>query len=62
MYEEYNDVVTVSEMCQMLLIGINNGYKLLESGKIKGFRNGKNWRIPKLAVEEYIYQESGLKR
>lgn len=62
MYEEYNDVVTVPEMCQMLLIGINNAYKLLESGKIKGFRNGRTWRIPKIAVEEYLYQVTGLKK
>lgn len=62
MFEEYNDVVTVPEMCQMLIIGINNAYKLLENGDIKGFRNGKNWRIPKIAVEEYLYRVTGLKK
>ena len=62
MFDEYSDVVTVPEMSQMLLIGINNSYKLLESGEVKAFRNGKNWRIPKVAVEEYLYRVTGLKK
>lgn len=62
MFEEYNDIVTVPEMSQMLLIGINNSYKLLESGKVKGFRNGRNWLVPKVAIEEYILRITGLKK
>lgn len=62
MFEEYNDIVTVPEMSQMLMIGINNSYKLLESGEIKGFRNGRNWRVPKMAIEEYILRVSGFKK
>ena len=61
MFEEYNDIVTVPEMSQMLLIGINNTYKLLENGEVKGFRNGRNWRVSKRAIEEFIIRASGLK-
>ena len=41
-------------------IGKNALYDLLDSGKLKGFRNGRVWRIPKQAVVEFICTESKL--
>lgn len=61
MFEEFDDVVTIEELCEMIKIGKNNAYKLLKSGKIKSFKNGTTWRIPKQAVIEFIidvYKES----
>ena len=37
-----------------LLVGKNAVYSILRSGELKGFRVGRNWKIPRKAVEEYI--------
>ena len=60
MFNEYNDLVTVDELCEMLFIGKNAAYKLLASGKIKAFRINRGWKIPKQGVIEYILTQSKL--
>ena len=54
MFEEYADILTVEECCEALRMGYNAIYELLNSGKLKGYRNGRVWRIPKAALKEYI--------
>ncbi len=54
MFNEHDDILTVEEMCEILKVGKNNAYKLLNQGNIKAFRNGKNWRIPRKSVVEYV--------
>ena len=53
MLEQYNDILSVEELCELLHVGRNRIYQLLQSGELKGFRLGKTWKIPKIAVEEY---------
>lgn len=57
MLDHYNDMMTVADVCDALLIGRNRVYELLGTGAIKGFRIGKTWRIPRNAVEVYICQK-----
>ena len=33
-------------------MGYNALYELLQSGKLKAYRNGRVWRIPKQAIAE----------
>lgn len=54
MFEEYDDLLSASEACELLKVSRNIIYELLNGKKLKGYRCGRNWRIPKLAVEEYI--------
>lgn len=54
MFESYDDVLTVEEACEALKIGYNAMYELLKAGELKGYRNGRVWRIPKAALVEYI--------
>lgn len=54
MFNEYSDIITVDELCEMLRIGRNKAYELLRSGKIKAFRCGRLWMISKQAVEEFV--------
>ena len=61
MLEEYADILTAEEACEALRIGYNAMYDLLNSGKLKGYRNGRVWSIPKVAVHEYILFRSGMK-
>lgn len=60
MFEEYPDILTVDEACEALKIGHNTIYSLLNSGKLKGYRCGRIWKVPKLAVREYILESSRL--
>ena len=60
MFEEYPDILTAEEACEALRVGNNAMYELLSSGKLKGYRNGRNWRIPKAALKEFIVQYSSL--
>lgn len=62
MLEEYADILTTEEACEVLRIGFNAIYELLNSGKLKGYRNGRVWRIPKMAVQEYILASIGANR
>ena len=58
MFSEYNDILCVSDICEILLIGKNRVYELLGSGEIKGFRVGRSsWRVPKKSLEVYILQK-----
>ena len=58
MFDAYSDILCVADVCEMLMIGRNRCYELLNSGALKGFRVGKNsWRIPKKGLEMYIIQK-----
>lgn len=50
------DVITVKELSKILRIGINGTYALVRTGKIKSIRVGRQFRIPRKAVLEYLGQ------
>ena len=54
MFQEYNDMVSLEEMCEMLKIGKSKAYGLLRSGKVDGFKEGRIWMIPKQRIVDYI--------
>lgn len=53
-FKEYNDVVTVDDVMNMLHIGRNNVYKLLNDNSIKTVKVGKRFIIPKRSVIEFL--------
>lgn len=61
MLEQYNDILTIEELCEILKIGRNRAYELLESGEIKAFRLGRPWKIPRLSIEHYLRKQAGVK-
>lgn len=54
LFNGYKDIVSVNELCEMLNIGKNTAYELLQSGAIKSIKIGKVYKIPKKYVQEYI--------
>ena len=60
MLDQYDDVMTTEEACEALKVGYNTLYELLNGGQLKGYRNGRTWRIPKLAVQEFILESARL--
>lgn len=60
-FEDTMTLLTVEDAANILMVGKNRIYELLKQGKIKGMRIGKsNWRIPKLAIYQYIQKQSAL--
>jgi len=51
---KHPDILSVEEACEALRVGYNAMYELLNSGKVKAFKNGRVWRIPKVSLQEYI--------
>ncbi|MFP3122609.1 helix-turn-helix domain-containing protein [Ectobacillus funiculus] len=39
---------------EILDIGRNKAYELLQSGQIKSFKVGKSYRIPKICIQNYV--------
>lgn len=58
MQTEYIDLITIDELCDLLMIGRTTVYKLLQTGEIKAFKIGKVWKISKASVERYIKERS----
>lgn len=60
--ETYNDMITIDDLCDMLAIGKNTAYHLLNTNQIHAFRIGRIWKIPREAVSEYVLRSSNLPR
>ena len=60
MLEAYCDILSVEEACEALKVGHNAIYELLNSGKLKAYKNGRVWKIPKESVRRYILENAKL--
>lgn len=60
MLSDFPEILTTEEAADILRVGNNTLYDLLQSGKLKAYRNGRIWRIPKRSVIEYIIEQSKL--
>ena len=54
MFTNYPDVVSINELMTMLNIGKKTTYFLLQSGGIKSIKVGRQYRIPKRFIIEYL--------
>lgn len=55
MFDEYPDILTVSDLEKALNIGRNMAYSLLKQNAIKCFKIGNKYKIPKSSLLEYVY-------
>ena len=60
MFEQSADILTVEAACDALRMGYNAVYDLLNEGKLKAYKNGRVWRIPKKSLEIYILESANL--
>ena len=49
-----NEYLTPTEVQQLLYIGRNTFYKLVNSGELPAFRIGKLWRVSRKALVNYL--------
>lgn len=52
--DELPMVLSIEDICKILCIGKNSAYTLIRAGHIKHFRVGRQIRITKSALLEYI--------
>ena len=60
MFENYPDVVTVKELCEMLKVGKNTAYDLLNSRSLASIRIGRKFLIPKTYIIAYLHVRNPL--
>ena len=61
-FRKYPDVVDVPQLCEMLggsrPVSKKTAYRMLNAGKIKAFRIGRSYRIPKVNVIRFLQKET----
>lgn len=62
MFEAYPDILSIAEVQNALRLSRNTVLKLLDTGQINYTKIGKLYRIPKESLEEYIKQNSNIKK
>ena len=60
MYNDFDEMLSIDEVAQILYCGRNTVYRLLKEQKIHGFKIGSVWKIPAGAVREYISRMQGF--
>ena len=58
MFDTQKDILTINDICEVLRIGRNSAYKLVNDGKIASIKIGKIHRIPKVYLINYIENNS----
>ena len=53
-FDNTDDILNIEQFCELLDVGKSTGYNLLKSGRVKGFKIGKVWKIPTKSVEEFV--------
>ena len=55
--KDYPDVLTIEHLQKILSIGRSKAYSLIKSGNIKYFRLGRQIRIPKAYLLDFISEK-----
>ena len=62
MFTTYPDIVDITQMRNMLGgIGVTLAYKLLKQRKIKSLKIGREYKIPKSCIIEYLIENKEIK-
>ena len=62
-YRSFEDLpltLTVEEAGQILRVGRNTAYDLVRCGKLRSIKVGKQIRIPKQALQDYLSRQKQL--
>ncbi|HIV52831.1 MAG TPA: helix-turn-helix domain-containing protein [Candidatus Mediterraneibacter norwichensis] len=60
MFETYDDILTIADIAEILKIGTTQAYKIVRSGQLKAYKEGKDWKITKHALIKYVLEQSHL--
>ncbi|MDE5621001.1 MAG: helix-turn-helix domain-containing protein [Ruminococcus sp.] len=48
------EILTREEVMEVLKIGRSTFYKLLQTGELKGFKEGNRYKVPVNSIQDYI--------
>ena len=55
MFESENEIMSVSEVAEVLHVGLNTVYRLIKGGELDAFRTGtRSWHIHRTSLEKYV--------
>lgn len=54
LFEQYGDILTITQLCDYLQVSKATAYRLLQSRNIRGKLVGHSWRIPAIKIAEYL--------
>ena len=54
MFQEYPDLMNADDLIKLLKVSKKTAYMLLKENKIKHIKTGREYRIPKVFVIEYL--------
>lgn len=54
MFENYPDIVTINEASKMLRVSRASVTKLINSGELTYFKYGKNYKLDKAGIINYV--------
>lgn len=57
MFEQFEEILTIEEVAEALRIGLSQSYKIVRSGQLKGYKEGRDWKIPKYSLEQYVREK-----
>lgn len=60
MFETFDDILSITDLADALKIGTCKAYQLVRSGQIKAYKEGKDWKITKQALIQYVLTRSHL--
>ena len=60
MFDNYDDIMNVTDVAKALKIGNTQAYKLVRSGKLPAFKEGRAWKISKQSLTQYVQQNTDL--
>lgn len=60
MFDAFDDILTVEDLAEALRIGVSQAYRIVRSGKIPAFKEGRDWKIAKQALTAYVLDRSQL--
>ena len=58
--ENYQDILIFDELVEILNIGENTAYNLLKNNKIYSKKIGREYKIPKICIINYIYNKKEI--
>lgn len=58
MFDLYDDILTVEDVMSALKLGKNSVYDLLNSGQLRGYKEGRVWFVSKEELKAYVMRRS----
>ena len=60
MFDQYDTLMTITEVCDALMIGRATAYQLIDFGAVDGFKTGRSWKVKRDSLTEFVRKSAKL--